>query len=195
MDGSERMMETAPEYIAQCVRLTLDDYRRLPSGLRYELVEGVLRQMTPSPSMVHQEICKRLARALLEWVEDQDLGKVFFAPADVVLSEHNVVQPDLFYVSRERLGIIEEAHVNGAPDLVVEVLSPGTAEWDRITKRRIYGQFGVRELWLVDPGGRSVEVAVHDGRELATVQVYQTGASAESQILKGFALDVDRLFR
>lgn len=186
----EQLRESAPER----VRLTYEDYCRMPAGLRYELVEGDLR-MVPSPSVPHQEISKRLGRALLSWVEDRNLGKVFFAPLDVVLDQYNVVQPDLLYVARERLGIVKAANIQGAPDLVVEILSPATAEWDRVTKRRLYERFDVQELWLVDPEARTVEVAARQGIQLVTVQVYPVGTSLTSPLLSGFTLDVGQLFQ
>lgn len=174
--------------------LTYDDYLRMPAGLRYEIVEGEPR-MVPSPGVFHQEISKRLGRVLLEWIEGQDLGLVYNAPLDVILSEHNVVQPDLLYVSKERLGIIRKENIGGAPDLVVEILSPSTAGWDQSTKRRIYGLYGVRELWLVDPEGKSIEVAVWKEGSLITVAVYPAGSTLSSPLLPGFTMEVSRLFR
>lgn len=189
------LKETAPQYIPPDLRLTYDDYCRIPSSERYELVDGGLRKMTPSPTVFHQEISGRIQKALRLWVDDHDLGKVYYAPIDVVLSEHNVVQPDILYISRERLGIIKEACIQGAPDLVVEILSPSTVEWDRVVKRRLYGVYGVREFWVVDPAGRSIEVAAHNGKELATVQVYPPGTTLVSPTLVGFELQVDGVFR
>lgn len=133
----------------------------MPAGLRYELVEGDMR-MVPSPSTLHQKVSKRLGHLLLERLEDRGMGQVCNAPYDVVLSEHNVVQPDLLFISSERLGIIEKANVKGSPDLVVEILSQSAEEWDRVTKRRAYSRHGVRELWIVDPQAQSIEVASHD---------------------------------
>ncbi|NPV78710.1 MAG: Uma2 family endonuclease [Firmicutes bacterium] len=187
--------ETAVQYYTADLRLTYADYCRMPSGERYELVEGDLRKMTPAPSVFHQKVSGRIEKALRHWVENRDLGEVYDAPIDVVLSEHNVVQPDILYVSLERLGIIKEAYIQGAPDLVVEILSPSTAELDRVTKRRIYGRYGVREFWIVDPDGHSIEVAAHNGRELATVQVYPPGTTLESPLLDGFRLEIDEVFR
>ncbi|NPV79697.1 MAG: Uma2 family endonuclease [Firmicutes bacterium] len=186
--------ETAVQYYTADLRLTYEDYCRMPSGERYELVEGDLRKMTPAPSVFHQKVSGRIEKALWRWVEDRDLGEVYHAPIDVVLSEHNVFQPDVLYISRERLGIIKEAYIGGAPDLVVEILSPSTAELDRVTKRQIYSRYGVREFWIVDPDGRSIEVAAHNGRELATVQVYPLGTILESPLLNGFRLKIDEVF-
>lgn len=194
MKDTDKFRETAPQYIPRELRLTYDDYCRIPCTERYELIGGALRKMTPAPSVFHQEISKRLGRLLVEWIEDRNLGKVYHAPIDVVLSQYDVVQPDLLYVSQERLGIIQKANIQGAPDLVVEILSPHTVEWDRETKRPVYARYGVREMWLVDPDGRSIEVAVHDGRELATSQVYSPGATMTNNLLAGFTLAVDKLF-
>jgi len=174
--------------------LTYEDYCRMPSGNRYELVEGDIR-MTPSPSVFHQRISRRIEKVLLEWVERHELGEVLHAPIDVVLSEHNVVQPDILYVARERLGIIKEANIQGAPDLVVEILSPSDAEWDRVTKRRVYARFGVREFWIVGPEGRNIEVCVFRDCELKTFQVYPPGTRLSSPLLNDFTLDVAEVFR
>ena len=107
MKDHDSVRKTAPKYGDNRVRLTYDDYLRMPDGLRYELVEGEMR-MVPSPSTLHQEVSKRLGRLLLERLEDQGIGRVYNAPLDVVLSEHNVVQPDLLFISKDRLGRIME---------------------------------------------------------------------------------------
>lgn len=194
-DAPRELQETAVEYKSQKARLTYEDYCLTPPGERYELIEGVLRKMTPAPSVFHQEISKRLERLLLEWVEDRGLGKVYDAPIDVVLSQHNVLQPDLIYISKERTEIIHKANIWGAPDLVVEILSPSTAELDQETKRQIYAAYGVRELWLVDPDNKSIEVATLDGHELATLEIYRPGSIMTTRLLPGFSLDVGMLFK
>jgi hypothetical protein len=147
----DRAREAAPKYADTRQLLTYEDYSRLPSDVRYELVEGVLR-MTPSPSPFHQEVLKRLGRILMEQVEDRAEGRVCYAPLDVVLSRHDVVQPDLFVISAERLGIIAKANVQGPPDLVIEVLSQSTADWDRFSS-----SFMVSPFWTA-PNALSSEV-------------------------------------
>lgn len=193
METSDRAREAAPRYGSDSVLLTYDDYCRMPAGLRYELVEGDMR-MVPSPGTYHQEVSLRLKLELIAWVKTHDLGKVYDAPLDVVLSEHNVVQPDILYVSRDRLGIIKQANIWGAPDLVIEILSPSTSEWDRMTKRRAYAKFGVQEMWIVDPEGKSIEVAARQGNDLVTLQVYSRRATLVSPLLPGFTLELDVLF-
>ena len=190
-------MDVVRETAARCGeadnRLTYDDYLRAPAGLRYELVEGAMR-MTPSPSTTHQEVSMRLERVLLERLQDMGMGKVYQAPCDVVLSYHDVVQPDIFFITKERLGIIGKANVKGAPDLIVEIPSESTEDWDRVSKRRVYSQYGVREFWIVDPGARTIEVAVRRGSSLETAAVYNVGETASSLILPDLKVDVGPLF-
>ncbi len=195
MNGSDKTRETAPEYARnRQQRLTYDDYCRMPSGQRYELVEGGLR-VVPSPSMFHQKVSARLWRALQQWVEDRRLGEVYYAPSDVVLSEHDVVQPDILLIAQGRLEIVKKENVQGAPDLVVEILSPSTEEWDRTTKRQLYASYGVRELWLADPGRHEIEVAVLQGQELVTDGVYPSDSALKSPLLPDFSLQVGWVFR
>ncbi len=194
MRDPDRAREVAPKDGWLGRRLTYEDYCRMPAGERYELVEGELR-VVPSPTVFHQELSKRLQFLLIRWVEERHLGKVYNAPIDVLLSEHNVVQPDLLCVLREKLEIIRKANIQGAPDLVVEILSPSTEEWDRVTKRQVYAKFGVRELWFVDPAGRSVEVACLTVGDLRTVQTFAAGATLTTPLLPGFVVDIDELFR
>jgi Uma2 family endonuclease len=186
--------ETAPKYGDDRVRLTYEDYLRMPAGLRYELVEGEMR-MTPSLNTLHQEVSKRLGRLLMERLEDQGIGRVYYAPYDVVLSEHNVVQPDLLFVSKDRLGIIGKANVQGPPDLVIEILSESTEQWDRFTKRRVYARFGVREFWIVDLQAKTIEVASREGLDLVTIGVYPAGATARSVLAPTLTVEVDSLLR
>lgn len=109
----ELVRETAPQYIPPQLHLTYEDYRRMPSGERYELVEGDLRKITPASSVLHQRVSGRIEKALRQWVDDHQLGEVYDAPVDVVLSEHNVVQPDILYVCEDRLGIVVVSSPNG----------------------------------------------------------------------------------
>lgn len=185
--------DLARESASKRIRLTYDDYCRLPAGPRYELVEGELR-LVPSPSVKHQEVSKRLAVALVEGAEMRNLGRVFAAPLDVVLNEYNVAQPDLLFITKAREGIITEANVQGAPDLVVEIISPSTAEWDRVIKRQLYERYGVRELWLVDVEAHTVEVAARRGEKLITVSVFAEGTMLTSSLLPGFSLELTELF-
>ncbi|MGH9398817.1 MAG: Uma2 family endonuclease [Thermoanaerobaculia bacterium] len=139
-------------------KFTYEDLRAMPlDGKRYELLEGEI-YMAPSPNVKHQNVLLNLASALRAFVRERGLGAVFVAPLDVVLSDQNVVQPDIFFVRRDGFQAITPLFVNGAPDLAVEILSPSNADFDRTTKRRAYNAAGVPEVWYVDPRDDSIEV-------------------------------------
>lgn len=192
-DKRDRVREVFPACGLPTQGLTYSDYCRLPSGQRYELIEGDI-SVTPSPSTVHQRLSRRIVMALVAWAESGGFGEVFNAPYDVVLSDRTVVQPDILYVSRDRNSIITKANVQGAPDLVVEVLSPDREDWDRVTKRVVYAQYGVREYWLVDPTSRTIELLARDDDGLRTLGVFGVHDTARSTALPGFSLEVGMLF-
>ena len=140
------------------IKFTYRDYKGLPESevKRYELLEGEL-VMVPSPNTYHQRISGNLEFLLRDFVEKNKLGEVFDAPLDVHLGE-DVAQPDILFVSKERSRIITEEEIRGAPDLVIEIFSPTTAERDRTYKETLYAREGVREYWMVDPEKKTVEV-------------------------------------
>ena len=128
------------------------------------------------------------------FVRPRRLGEVLAAPLDVVLSEHDVLQPDLIFISTGRSSIATEANIQGAPDLVMEILSPSTAGRDRILKRARYARYGVREYWIVDPESRTDEVLKAGESGLETVRVYPEGTVATSPILEGLRIEVSGMF-
>lgn len=175
-------------------RYTYEDYKLLPEDRRCELIEGDLL-MTPAPSFRHQTILTRLLVRVWSFVEAGGLGRVVPAPTDVILSQANVVQPDLLYVSKERLGIVEpNGGVGGAPDLVVEILSPSTSRRDLLTKRKLYADYGVREYWVVDPDAHTVEVLAQAPSGLETWQLFSAGSTVLSPLLPGLSIATDELF-
>lgn len=136
---------------ANRVVLTYEHYLELPNdGKRYEIIEGEL-YVSPAPSIKHQWTTTQLTIVVGTHVGDNDLGHVYTAPCDVVLSFISVVQPDLLFISRERLGILTDPNVQGAPDLVVEVISPSSTKTDQETKRKLYEQYGVKHYWIFEP--------------------------------------------
>ena len=147
------MIQPEPEDI----RLTYEDYMELPSdGKRYEIIDGELH-VAPAPGAnIHQTVLVRLCTRLFNHIEAHDLGSVLPSPVDVVLSDYDVVQPDIVFVARERLGIIGR-EIAGPPDLTVEIISPGSARLDRTVKRKLYAAHGVRYYWVVDPRSRRLE--------------------------------------
>ena len=139
-------------------RITAQDYRSLPqSRERYQLIEGDL-YMAPAPNRFHQDISRRIFLRIANYLEAHPIGIVYNAPFDVYLNDNNVFQPDLVFVSSENYGVLTDAGVEGAPDLIVAILSVGTAKLDRNPKRRVYAESGVKELWLVDPQVETVAV-------------------------------------
>ncbi|MDF0652186.1 MAG: Uma2 family endonuclease [Nitrospira sp.] len=136
-------------------KLDYSDYAAVPDdGCRYEMVDGGLL-VTPAPSPLHQRVSKRLQRCLEAYFEQRGLGEVFDAPVDVILTPHDVVQPDLVVVSQPTQ--VSERGIEGAPLLAVEILSPTTRERDRTIKARRYSTLGIAHYWIVDPEARGVE--------------------------------------
>jgi Uma2 family endonuclease len=182
------------------LKFTVNDYMSAPPGKRYQLLDGEMilmeggADLAPAPSDKHQSIVVELLAALHRFITENSLGQIRVSPYDVVLSDNDVVQPDLLFVSRERAGIITRANVQGAPDLVVEVLSPGTAQYDRGYKRTLYGRHGVREYWLVDPEAETIEVLTRTGRGLGLRATYHRGETLTSPLLAGLTLDLDQIF-
>lgn len=140
-------------------QITWQDVQQLPDdGNRYEAIEGEL-YVTPAPSIRHQRISLRLLWRLKELLVDPGLGELLEAPVGVEFpATGEGVQPDILFVSNARRGIIAEDTLRGAPDLVVEILSPGTAARDRELKRKLYQRQGVAVYWIVDPDEEAVEV-------------------------------------
>jgi Uma2 family endonuclease len=137
---------------------TVDDYMALDEEQNHELIRGRL-VVTPSPTFRHQHTNHELARLVGNHVDEHDLGYCVEAPADVVLGDDTVLQPDFLFVSEERFPDLYDGHsLTGPPDLVAEVLSPGTVKRDRIEKMDLYGEAGVEWLLFVDPDARFVEV-------------------------------------
>lgn len=173
---------------------TYDDYKLLPEDRRYEIVEGELL-VTPAPSARHQSILVHLILRLAAFVEAENLGKVLPAPTDVILANESVVQPDLLFVSREREAIIDPSGgVHGAPDLAIEILSPSTASRDQVVKRKLYGRYGIREYWIVDPSAQCIEVLTPGPSGLETWRVFGAGADLVSLLLPRLSLSVDYVF-
>ena len=133
------------------LKLTYEDYRLIPDdGKRHELIEGE-HCMSPSPNIKHQRISGRLFAALYNFLQQHPLGEVFDAPCDVVLSDFDVVQPDLIFVAHAQRSIITDANIRGVPTLLVEILSEGNRKLDETIKRQRYTHYGVPEYWIVDP--------------------------------------------
>ncbi len=174
--------------------MAAEAYYQLPEGPPYfQLIDGELF-MSPSPQFFHQEIVLNLAFALREYLRGHPLGKIIVAPSDVEFDKDNVFQPDLYFIRQDRLGIVDEHGVKGAPDLIVEVVSASTGQLDLGPKKTIYARYGVVEYWVVWPRTQEVEVyrlgdsADRPDRKLAG------GESLQSGLLPGFTLSLAEIF-
>lgn len=137
--------------------LTYEDYVRLPDDRnRYEILDGELA-VTPAPSPEHQRVSLNLTLVLGNHVRALKLGHLYCAPIDLILAPTTVLQPDLAFIRFERQGIVTARGIEGSPDLVIEILSPGTARTDRTTKAHLYARYAVHHYWLVDPEPRALE--------------------------------------
>ncbi len=189
-----RVKETAEKYRAIKKRYTYQDYTNLPpDDFHYQLIEGELI-MTPAPNVIHQIVKSNIEKNLRNFVEENELGLVLDAPCDVVLDEHNVLQPDIFFISKERQKIITEDNIQGAPDLVVEVLSPNTAYYDLVEKKALYARFGVREYWIADPKLQWIEIYVLQDKNYRLHQRAEKDQTVTSALLPGFNLPLISVF-
>ncbi|MCZ6491860.1 MAG: Uma2 family endonuclease, partial [Acidobacteria bacterium] len=138
-------------------------------------------------------IVGKLHAWLLAYIEKKSLGKVYVAPLDTIFNKYTVLQPDILFVSKERLSEVAKERIEGAPDLVVEVLSPSTADKDRRRKLAVYSQFGIQEYWIVDPETRTMELYRQTGDGLQLARQFALGDTFKSHLLSGFQLPVDSL--
>jgi Uma2 family endonuclease len=161
--------------------LTYDDLQRMRETRdeRLELIEGELF-VTPSPTPLHQDISGNLYTLFRNVVFESGRGRVYYAPLDVRLDENTIVQPDLIIILSDRSPVLTTARVEGVPSLAVEIISPSTSAYDRVTKRNLYAQYGVPEYWLVDPEAMTVTVFSdpRDGRYRAEQTVSDVAISA-----------------
>jgi Uma2 family endonuclease len=177
-------------------RLTYEDFLRFPEdGLRHELIDGE-HFVTPAPSRKHQLASANLTYFLVGFLRRNPLGHVFAAPFDVVLSNEDVVEPDLLYISHERAGILNEQNARGTPDLVIEILSEGTRRIDETRKLKLYERTGVREYWMLDPVRETARVYRRDGDRLVLAQELSAVARdlLETPLLPGLEIPLGEVF-
>jgi Uma2 family endonuclease len=175
--------------------VTYDDYLTLPDdGKRYEVIEGELI-MTTSPITKHERISRKLLIRLDNYIEKHNIGEVFDAPFDVVLSMTDVVQPDLMFISKERSHIITDKNIVEAPDLVIEIISEGTKVRDQTTKKWLYERYGVKEYWIVYPNEEKVEQFILQEEELALKQTFEQPGTLSCKTIKGFTLPLNKVFK
>lgn len=182
---------------ASSIKFTYEDYLLFPEdGKRHELIDGD-RYMTPSPSTKHQRVSMSLSNLFCNYLKGCRGGHIFAAPCDVVLSDLDVVQPDLLFVSAARASLITEQCIQGAPDLVVEILSATTRKTDEIVKRKLYERHGVGEYWIVDPELESVKVvrrSDQSGYARAIEMTLEAGDTISTPLLPDLTISLAELF-
>lgn len=180
--------------VALRVKLNYDDLLLFPNdGKRHELIDGE-HLMSPSPRTHHQTASLNLAALLLAFVRKHKRGRIFTAPVDVCFSDWDVVVPDIVFIARERVRLITLEHIRGAPDLIVEILSPITSEVDRKMKFKLYEKYGVREYWILDPDDECVEIFTLRAGGYKLLKRFMRGQKARSEVLTGFICAVDDIF-
>lgn len=183
------------EQTKQAIRFTYEDYMHFPDDRKqYQIVDGEV-YVVPAPIPVHQAISMNIGFMVHSFVEKHNLGEIFHAPCDVILSNDNVVQPDIFFISKDRLNIITEKNIAGPPDLVIEILSPYTEKLDRTIKKDLYARYGVLEYWLVDLVVKEIEILTLSGKNFSAIGIFGIQDTFESTVIKGLAVKVEETFK
>ena len=179
-------------------RLTYEDFLHFPDdGMRHELIDGV-HYVTPCPALQHQQLLGRLHLAVGNFLEAHpEAGQVLLSPFDTVFTPWDVVEPDLLFVAADQLSILTEPNIQGAPALVVEILSPSTRKRDLGIKRQLFDRGGVREYWVVDPKARDLAIyrrmPDHGFPKVAQLAAADD-ATLTTPLLPGFTLSLSKLF-
>jgi Uma2 family endonuclease len=174
---------------------TLEEFWQIPDPpdrSKLELIAGVI-YMTPPPEYTHDDVVTRLTNILVPHVLSEGKGKLYWPRAAIWTSAHTYLEPDLFYVSAELATRLDPKHRDTA-DLVVEVISPGSAMYDRNTKADTYGALGVRELWLIDEAAQTVEVRRQTGSGFDEGRTFSSGEQVGSAVFPALRLHVEQLF-
>ena len=179
--------------VIEIKKYTYEDYLKTPDDERYELIEGDLI-MTPSPMTKHQRISGKIGFELIKYVTENNLGEVFYAPYDVLFDDENVVQPDILFVSKDRLDIIGEKNIQGAPDIIVEIISESSAYRDMVQKKKLYARFGVKEYWIVIPEEESIEMYILKEKTYRIYKTYEKDDILESPSLKSLRIKLKEIF-
>jgi Uma2 family endonuclease len=175
-------------------KLTYEDYVLIPEDRqRHEILDGE-HYVTPAPFVRHQLISSKLHTRLGSFIEERRLGTLLAAPTDVVLSEHDIAQPDLFFISNGRAGILAEENVQGAPDLVIEILSKRTRRRDERLKLELYGRYGVLEYWIADPKSKGVKAYRREAGRLRLAAELSAEDSLATPLLPGLEIPLAEIF-
>ena len=179
-----RLSEPRPHVEPDNVHWTYEDYVRHGRGESFESIDGE-RFVNPQPTVWHQMASRNLARRLLRYLERQNVGELLHPPVDVIFADDTVLQPDIAVVLEEHRSRIQKAGLFGAPDFIVEFLSPSTASRDRREKRAVYARHGVREYWLADPERQRIEIFVLESGSLVKKAEHDHGEARSLAVLPG----------
>lgn len=172
---------------------TAEDYLKLPQGAPYQLIGGKLI-MNPSPIPYHQEISRKLSQKIGSFIEENNLGTLYYAPLDVILGEQEAYQPDIIFISNDNANIIGEKNIQGAPDMVIEILSPETAYYDLREKFRVFEERGVKEYWIVDPGLKKIEIYENQDKKFKIYSEAEGEGVVSSKLLDGLSISLIEIF-
>jgi Uma2 family endonuclease len=189
-------MATATMPVQNEVKFTYKDYLIWDIGhdKRYELIGGEFF-MVPAPNMWHQSLSREIEFRIVRLLEETGSERVFNAPCDVVLSNENVVQPDIIFVSKDNLHIITKDNIKGSPDLLIEIVSKNSAKRDRIVKKRLYAKYGVKEYWLVDVDTEKIEVLVLTEGIYKTHGLFKSQDILSSIVLKELHFKIEDIYK
>ncbi|MHB8482278.1 MAG: Uma2 family endonuclease [Nitrospiria bacterium] len=177
------------------IKLTYQDYLQISDDLnRHEIIDGE-HYVTPSPMFRHQRVLSKLFFKLFQWVEDHELGVILPAPIDVVLSDIDIVVPDIIFISKPRLTIKTEKNIQGSPELVIEILSPSTASRDIGIKKRLYEKYGVAEYWVVDPDRKTVSVFTLVNEKFSNSHQFSVKDKLASDQIPGLQISLSSIFK
>lgn len=171
--------------------LTYSDYVFFPDEERWEIIDGRAYNMSPAPSIDHQQIALNIGVIFGNYFKEKNC-RPFISPIDVKLNEKNIVQPDNIIVCNK--DIIKKKYIDGAPDLIVEILSPSTEQKDRNEKRRLYQKSGVKELWFVSQDGLIEQFYLKEG-QYSLYDTYIKNQTFKSIIFEDMIINVNEVFR
>jgi Uma2 family endonuclease len=174
---------------------TYEDYLQLPdNGKRYEIIDGEL-YMSPAPNLGHQRRVRRFLYVVEDFLEKNPIGEVFPAPTDIILSDIDVLQPDIVFIAKDKFDRLTRENIQGAPDLVIEVLSPYTEKRDRTVKLKTYTKFGVLEYWMVSEENETVEIWRRKGKKLIFHTLLDKTQILTTPLLPGLEISLKKIFR
>jgi Uma2 family endonuclease len=175
--------------------LTYEDYARLtpPDSGNYELHNGKIIYM-PTPTPLHQRISRKLSTRLDIYVEEKKIGEIFTAPMDTVFNPNDTLQPDILFISNEKLAIIGAKKIEGTPDFIVEIKSPGNPPKELAYKKYVYETSGVREYWLINPENKTIFQYENSDSELVRINIFTIEDVIKSIAIEGFTLKIADLF-